>query len=197
MINKVAGSHDREASLKLSKIRTHETMILSNYLQGSDAMKKLFLCLAMIIILSPNAYATDRRSRLGVGYTNQLINNLPAISFKLQRSKAFALGGLVGYSNARTGGGHGAGLKFYRNIFDEPQLNFYTALMAALLSQKNPGADKSGFQVDATLGTEFHFSGLSSIAFSVEFGMSFNKINDFVIETVGNNFLVAGVHFYL
>lgn len=160
-------------------------------------MKKIILCFAMFIFVFSQAHATDRRGRLGVGYSNQLANELPAISFKLHKSRAFSMGGLVGYSNNENGGGYGAGLKFYRNIFDEPQLNFYTAIMAALLNQKFPGRTESGFQVDTTLGTEFHFAGLSSLAFSVEFGLSFNKLNDFVIETVGQSFIVAGVHFYL
>lgn len=155
------------------------------------------MCFALSLFFISDAFATDRRGRLGVGYSNQLKNDLPAISFKLHKSRAFSIGGLAGYSSSDNGGGYGAGLKVYRNIFDEPQLNFYTALMAAMLSEKNPGSSESGFQIDTTLGTEFHFAGLSSLAFSIEFGLSFNKLNDFIIETVGNNFLVAGVHFYL
>jgi hypothetical protein len=151
----------------------------------------------MLLVASTNANAMDRRSRLGVGYSNQLQSDLPAVSFKLQRSKAFAMGGLLGISTDDNGGGYGAGLKFYRNIFDEPQLTFYAALMGALLNQKRPAGDKSGFQADLSLGSEFSFAGLDSLGFSLEFGVSFHKIDEFIVETVGRNFLVAGVHFYL
>jgi hypothetical protein len=48
-----------------------------------------------------------------------------------------------------------------------------------------------------TLGTEFSFEGLESIGFSFEFGISINKLDDVRIQTTGNNFVTAGVHFYL
>ena len=47
------------------------------------------------------------------------------------------------------------------------------------------------------MGSEFSFAGLSSLGFSVEFGLSLNKVDEFVVETVGDNFIVAGAHFYL
>lgn len=150
------------------------------------------------ILISLNTHAVDRRGRLGVGMTQQLMNNMPAISFKLQRSRGFAFGGMLGLSTADTGGGHGAGLKIYRNLFDEPLLTFYSSLMAALTKQKiSPGNEKSGFQIDLTLGSEFSFNGLQSLGLSFETGISANKIDDFVLETVGYHFIVAAIHFYL
>ncbi len=155
----------------------------------------LFLFLEMLI--GPTALAVDRRYRLGLGMTSQLKNELPSLSFKLQRTRSFALGGLLGYSSDSNRGGHAAGLKLYRNLFNEPQLSFYGAMMAAILQEKTATRDQSGFQVDLSLGSEFHFTGLKSLGFSLEFGVSLNKIDDFIIETIGNNFVVSAVHFYL
>jgi hypothetical protein len=150
-----------------------------------------------IFLLSSPLHAMERISRLGIGFANQMANGLPTISFKLQRSKSFAFGGQFGYSNADNGGGHAAAVKVYRNFFDEPHLTFFGAILGGMISETTNAESTSGFQVDVTLGSEFSFPGLESLGFSVEFGGSMNKINDFVIETVGNNYFVSAVHFYL
>jgi hypothetical protein len=143
------------------------------------------------------AHAMDRRGRLGAGFTNQLQNDIPAISFKLQKSRSFSFGGVFAINTDATNGGTGGGLKLYRNIFEEPQLNFYASSLIGFISQKSASGDQSGFQVDLTMGSEFSFAGLSSLGFSVEFGLSLNKVDEFVVETVGDNFIIAGAHFYL
>lgn len=159
-------------------------------------MSKVMLAVCLVSFAF-GAQALEKTNRLGVGMTNQLKNEFPALSFKIQKSKSFAFGGMAGISSSDTEGGYGVGLKFYRNIFDEPQLNFYLAGMGALLSNKIGGKSYSGFQFDLGFGSEFHFSGLNSLGFSFEFGVSANKKKDFVFETLGNHFIVAGIHFYL
>lgn len=157
---------------------------------------RTFLALCLLFFVS-RVHALEKTNRMGVGMTNQLKNEFPALSFKMQQSKSFAYGGMLGLSSSDTKGGYGTGIKFYRNIFDEPQLNFYMAATAALLSNKIQGTSYYGFQFDLSFGSEFHFTGLNSLGFSFEFGVSANKQKDFVFETLGNNFLVAGIHFYL
>ncbi len=155
-----------------------------------------FVGLLTLGIASP-ALGIDQIGRLGVGMTQALKTDMPALSFKLQRSPAFAMGGLVGISTDDNEGGYGAGLKLYRIFFDEPQLNFYGAAMGALVKKKTAASTQSGFQCDFTMGSEFAFSGLQSLGFSFEFGLSLNKLDDFVVETVGYHFIVAAIHFYL
>lgn len=159
-------------------------------------MGRVLLALCLLFFV-PNTHALEKTNRLGIGMTNQLKNDFPALSFKMQKTRSFAYGGMVGLSSSNKDGGYGVGLKLYRNIFDEPQLNFYMAGAGALLSTKTDGKTYSGFQFDLSFGSEFHFSGLNSLGFSFEFGVSANKKKDFVFETIGNNFLVAGIHFYL
>lgn len=162
-----------------------------------DYKTKIILSLSLLM-LSVSSFSIERTGRLGVGMSNQLKNSLPALSVKIQKSKGTAFGALLALDTDSKTGGWGAGIKLYRNIFDEPQLNFYGALMAGIMSQKQGIADsKTGFQIDATLGSEFSFSGLSSIGFSFEFGFSFNKVDDFKVQTVGDSFIVAAAHFYL
>lgn len=148
-------------------------------------------------LLSFNAFSFDKIGRLGVGITNELANNTPAISFKIQKNRAMALGGIVNFNSNSTDGGYGAGLKFYKNIFDEPQLNFYFLGMAALLNKKENSVSYSGFQFNLGFGSEFHFTGLNSVGFSFEMGVTASKVNNFSFKTMGNNFIVSGIHFYL
>ena len=139
---------------------------------------------------------------MGIGASNQLANDIPAISLKVQQSKTFALGGLLGFESDQDNTIYGAGVKFYRIIFDEPQLNFYMAGLLATLTYLDEEEDKvkSGYQIDGTLGSEFHFSGLESIGFSFEFGISARDADaerGTTIQTLGDQFIRAAVHFYL
>jgi len=148
-------------------------------------------------LLQP-AQAADRRGRLGIGLSNQLqLDDLPAISFRLQTANSTSIGALIGV-NTEDDGGFGAGFKIQKHFFQEPQLNFYGSLLGAFLNEKNPIAeDDSGFQFDFTMGSEFHFRGLESLGLHFEFGLSLTKLDDFVIQTVGQQFIVMGIHFYL
>ena len=160
---------------------------------------KRYLVLAIFLsgLFAHSAFAYERTGRLGVGMTNQLKTEFPQISFKMQKSRSTSIGGLVGVSTNEQNGGYGAGIKIYRNIFDEPQMNFYFTGTGALLSQKENGTNYSGFQIDFGFGSEFHFTGLNSLGFSFEFGVSGHKKKNFTFETMGNSFIVSGIHFYL
>ena len=151
--------------------------------------------------MASKVLAADLRGRVGVGATNQLANDVPAISLKIQKSNTFALGALLGFRASQDSTLYGAGLKFYRIIYDEPQLNFYMAGTLAALSYLDQNQDKvkSGHQVDGSLGSEFHLNGLESIGFSFEFGLSARSAssNGASIQTLGDQFLKAGFHFYL
>ncbi|MGB0453067.1 MAG: hypothetical protein ACPGJV_05070 [Bacteriovoracaceae bacterium] len=158
--------------------------------------KKIAL-LTLLVFMSSSALAINRVSRLGLGYTGQFATGLDAISFKIHKSRNSAFGGAFGYNSNDTGG-YAGGLKFYRNFFEEPQLHFYGAAFAGLLNQKySNGESETGFQIDVTLGAEFHFVGLDSLAFSVETGVSAHKVSDFEFGTTGSQFIIGSFHFYL
>jgi hypothetical protein len=157
----------------------------------------IFFLILSTITLPVDCNATDRRGRLGAGMSSQLKNNVPAISFKLQKSKTFAIGGVFGFNSDQNNGGMGGAIKLYRNIFEEPQLNFYASGLLGFINKKSANVTQSGFQIDLTLGAEFSFRGLGSLGLSFEFGLSMNKLDSFVVETVGDSFVIAGAHFYL
>jgi hypothetical protein len=161
-------------------------------------MKHKFFLVLLAFLTAP-AYSADLRGRMGVGATNQLGNQLPALSLKVQHSRATALGAVVGFNANQERTLYGAGVKLYRIIYDEPQLNFYLAGMLALQNFQDRNETVNGYQADGTLGTEFHFSGLESIGFSFEFGFSARKAapGGTSFQTVGDQMLTAAVHFYL
>jgi hypothetical protein len=154
----------------------------------------------VVLLLPSLVLGADLRHRLGVGLSNQLANGLPAVSLKIQQSKTFAIGGVLGLNSDQNNTLYGAGVKFYRIIFDEPQLNFYLAGLFATENYLNGASTKTGYQMDGTMGSEFHFSGLESIGFSFEFGFSARNAkpsSGTTFQTLGDNFLKAAIHFYL
>jgi len=156
-----------------------------------------FILLVIFSFLPKNSFGRDNIGRMGIGTTNQLANDMPAISFKIMKDASFGIGGVIAFSTSEDEGGHGAGIKVYKLIFDEPQLQFYASGLAAMIKEKGGQDEGSGFQLDATLGSEFSFQGLDSLGFSFEVGFSMNKTDEMVIETVGYHFIVAALHFYL
>jgi hypothetical protein len=159
-------------------------------------LKKTILCF-ILLFFSVNAFSYDKINRLGIGLSNQLKNSFPALSFKIQKNRSFAYGGMAGFSSSADNGGYGVGLKLYKNLFDEPQLNFYMAGLGALLSNTVNQTSTTGFQLDLSFGSEFHLQGLNSIGLSFEFGVSIYQNQNLVFQTLGNNFIVSGIHFYL
>lgn len=164
-------------------------------------MKKItlyFITCFLILLSIPSAHAYSLLGRMGMGYSSQLVNELPALSFKVQRSRNSALAALVGIRSDSDATNYGFAAKVYRIIYDEPQLNFYMAGLFGYITNNTATSDDNGFQADGTLGAEFFLQGLESIGFSFEFGVSLNKYdNGTTLETTGYNFLVAGIHFYI
>tara|TARA_R110000868_G_scaffold64597_2_gene194054 strand:+ start:26520 stop:27023 length:504 start_codon:yes stop_codon:yes gene_type:complete len=164
---------------------------------NGTTLRILSMTLVFILACAPG-HSMERRGRLGVGFSNQFVTQIPALSFKIQRSRSFSFGGMLGLNTDSQDGGFGAGLKLYRILFDEPQLNFYSSILGAYIKDSDGNRDsRSGFQFDVTLGTEFSFVGLQSLGFSLDFGLSMHKLDEFVIETTTSGLVVAAVHFYL
>lgn len=159
-------------------------------------MRHQILISLLVFLFTLPSFATDRRGHLGVGFNNQLKNDLTSLSIKFQGSRTFAFETLAGFKSGADGG-YGLGIKVYRILFDEPQLNFYLGTLVALEQKKSAGVSKSGFQFDLTFGSEFHFAGLHSLALSIDFGASIYKFDELTIETTASGFVSAAIRFYL
>lgn len=154
-----------------------------------------------MLISFNKTYATNYTGRLGLGFTNQVVTGIDAISVKLQRNQANAFSGILGFDSTSDYSNYALGFKYFRIIYDEPQLNFYSALTGIYFNHqedKDSDDQSDGYQVEASFGTEFSFQGLESIGFSFEFGIGVNRRNDYSrISSVGHNILTSAIHFYL
>lgn len=162
-------------------------------------MKKLIVILALFFI-SLSSFAASQAGRLGVGMSNHIVSGIQTLSMKLQRNRAEAIGALFGLDSSEDGSFYAIGLKYYRLIYEEPQLNFYSTAAAATFTAKNSDTDETqqGYQLDGLFGTEFSFQGLESVGFSFEFGLGmYNYQEKTHIGTQGYNMLRSAVHFYL
>ncbi|MBY0472651.1 hypothetical protein K2X30_15910 [bacterium] len=141
--------------------------------------------------------AKDLQGRFGLGYNNEFSsssaeNGVPAISFKYHFTKDIGMEGVIGASTASPSNSV-FGVKFFKNLFYETNLNFYFMLGGGLLNASN----RSGAEFLVGFGAEFFIPGLESLGFSVETGGSFGNLSGrFVLQTLGASFLNAGMHFY-
>lgn len=160
-------------------------------------MRKIIIL--SFLSLSFSSFAVSNMGRLGVGMTNELANGVPSLSVKVRKNKTFALGGVAGIKSSPDNKDYGFGLKIYNSIYDEPNLNFYSAILLAATTYRDSNDDsKSSFQVNAVFGSEFFFTEIQSLGFSFEFGFSsYKEASGSTISTLGNNFLKAGIHFYI
>ena len=162
-----------------------------------NLLKKTFAL--QILLISSSTWGASMVGRLGIGMTNHLVTSQKAISLKLQRNRSTAFGGHFAMDSSSDGMGYAMGLKGYKYIYEEPQLNFYSALSGTYFTYLNEEDDtESGYQVDGVFGTEFSFQGIESVGFSFEFGMSMYQYQEKThVSTIGHNILAAAVHFYL
>ena len=150
------------------------------------------------LFASAPAPAVDRVGRIGLGASNEVGGGPPAVSVKFHPSRSFALGLLGGFDSAE-GGGYAAGLKLHRNLFEEPRLQFYLALLAAASrGGEGGGGPRSRRRLDLLLGSEFSLPGLASLGLSVEAGLSLHDgAGGLDLGTTGSPSLVSAFHFYL
>lgn len=158
-----------------------------------------YLFCAALVTVPNKAFSMNLSGRLGLGLSNQVATGIDTLSFKLQRNRASAIGALLGLDSSSDQSNYALGLKGYRVIYDEPQLNFYSALSAiAFTFQDDEDNTESGYQLEAGFGTEFSLQGLDSIGFSFEFGIGVIKEQGAAaVRTIGHNVLSSAVHFYL
>ena len=153
-----------------------------------------------MVLSSVTANAASLVGRLGIGYSKHLVNDMSTMSLKLQRNRSTALGMSFGIDSGSESTNYALGGKIYRYIYEEPQLNFYSALGINIFTYKNEDDDKTeqGHQIDGTFGSEFSFQGLESLGFSFEFGIRASKYNDENrVQTAGQSMIQSAIHFYL
>lgn len=162
-------------------------------------MEKLRIVLISCLLVALNCNATSLTGRLGLGMSSIVPSGMKTLSLKLQRNSSTALGGIFGLDSSPDASLYAVGLKLYRIIYDEPQLNFYSAFGASMFTYQNNSQDvEQGSLLEGVFGTEFMFQGLESVGFSFEFGMGIENYQDTTsFKTLGNSMIQSAVHFYL
>ena len=163
-------------------------------------MKKLILCgvLAIAAVSPRSGLARDMQGRLGIGYNSQFVNSVvdsrvPGVSVKYGLTRDLAVEAIAGTRTA-TPTNTVTGLKLFKNVFYETNLNFYLSLGGAIVSANRV----SGAEFMGTLGAEFFIPGLESVGFSFETGGALHNLSNssMSFRTVGASFIDAGMHFY-
>ena len=156
-------------------------------------------CLMLVgFMVTRDASARDLQGRLGLGYNAQFANqretngNVPAIAAKYALTKDIAVEGVIGVATKKPGNSV-VGMKFFKNLFFENNLNFYGMLAGGLVTANS----MSGVDLQGGLGCEFFIPGLESVGLSFEVGGDLSNLSgSMVFRTMGASFLNAGMRFY-
>lgn len=155
------------------------------------------LFLFVTLLVADKSFARDMQGRFGLGYNGQwanatAMNGVPGISVKYSFTRDIATE-LVGGVATSAPSNSVVGLKFFKNIFFENNLNFYFMVGAGLLS----GGGLVAAQFLTGFGAEFFIPGIESLGLAIETGASLDNLSGgFIVKTMGVNFLNAGIHFY-
>ncbi len=157
-----------------------------------------FAWLAPVLLMLPAAaQARDLQGRLGLGYNSEFANmrvsdGAPAVSVKYAFTRDVGAEAILGLSTASPSNS-ATGVKFFKNLFLETDLNFYFMLGAGVVS----GNSHTGAEFLGGFGAEFFIPGVQSLGFSMETGATFDNLSgSYGLRTLGLSFLNAGMHFY-
>ncbi|MEM7646180.1 MAG: organic solvent tolerance protein [Pseudomonadota bacterium] len=157
----------------------------------------ILLFFSASMIYSVPSFAVDLANRLGVGYTNQLSEELPSITARYYPNSQTGLSLAVGIDTEKDNSKFGVLAKLYRVVFTENNLNFYVGGGAGLLSTEVNAENSSGFELMGFLGCEFFFTGLENLGFTFEAGVAVRSDSDGTrFRTVGDHPLRGGIIFY-
>ena len=157
----------------------------------------LFCVIAGVGLCTSASQARDLQGRLGLGYNDEFVNSfvdqhVPGISIKYGLTRDIAAEAVFGVATTSPVDTV-TGIKFFKNLFYETNLNFYYMLGGAILSAQS----RSGVEFLTGVGVEFFIPGLESLGFATETGGSFDNLSgSFALRTLGVSFLDAGIHFY-
>lgn len=153
--------------------------------------------MAMVLTISSQAVAKDLTHRLGIGIKNNTSNSLPSLAVVYYPEKGYAVTGGAGLDTRKGYNAFQINAGLRKMIYFETNLNFYLGGQLGMVSHENPASGKeSGVEILGILGTEFFFSGLENLAFTVEGGLGLSTAGDTRFRTVADDPFRAGVIFY-
>ena len=166
--------------------------------QQAAAIYSLTALIGAGLLSSTPAAARDMQGRFGLGYNSEFSNStstnrVPGVSIKYGLTRDIAAEVIAGIDTSGPNSDSVTGIKFFKNIFYETNLNFYFMMGAGIVS----ALGKSGGDFLGGFGAEFFIPGIDSLGLAFETGGAFGNITgSFAVRTLGVSFLDAGIHFY-
>lgn len=155
------------------------------------------LSVIAVILFSQSLFAKDDLiNRLGLGYSQQSVINVPAIAVHYQPNEEFVLTGALAMDTQKDNSKFllNAGLR--TNIYKEQNLNFFAGGTVGLVNDETNGKGKNGIELTGQCGVEFFFAGLENLGFNFETGVSITSIDSTRFRTFGDSPVRAGIFFY-
>lgn len=150
-----------------------------------------------IVAISSQASAKDMTHRLGVGFKNNTSADIPSLATVYYPARDYALTGGFGLDTQKSYSALQAHIGIRKMIYFENNLNFYMGGQLGALSFENPATGKkTGIEMLAVVGTEFFFSGLDNLGFSLEAGFGLATAGETRFRTVADSPMRAGIIFY-
>ncbi len=160
-------------------------------------LMKAAFCL-LILFMAHHASAKDMTNRLGAGYKNQFVNDIPSVAVQYYPSADIGFSAALGVDTQQNLSKFGFMGKVMRIIFTEENMNFYMGAGGGLLSsQTSASSTDSGFELNGFVGGEFFFHGLDSLGFTFEAGVGISSMSSGVrFRTFGDSPIRGGIVFY-
>jgi hypothetical protein len=151
-----------------------------------------------LAVAAPPAAAKDLQDRLGFGLDYQSFHDTTAISLRYCPTNYVVADFQFGFNTDDSEKTTTFGVKLYRHLILEENMNFSAGIGGFILSQRDPssGNTDTGVEFDALLGGEFFLQGLPHLGFQFEAGLALQSVQNVVLRTTGGGFGGAGIHYY-
>lgn len=159
---------------------------------------RLIFALMISIVFMPleKVEAKDLSHRLGIGYRDSYSFPLPSMAVQYYPNTDFGIISALGIDTEDKNSRFAFSFGMRKIIFKEENLNFFFGGILTL-ANTDDGIDKrSGFEMAATVGSEFFLQGLDSLGFNVETGVAVSNLNKVRFRTLGDSFVKSGIIFY-
>lgn len=159
----------------------------------------------LISLLSTSVFAKDLTHRLGVGFKNNMSQNLPSVAAIYYPSTDVALTGGFGVDTRKDHSAFQVNAGGRYIIYPEKNMNFYIGTQIGVISYDQTEVDSSGassvkkqngLEASGIFGTEFFLSGLENLGFTFEAGLALSTADSSRFRTVGDDPFKAGLIFY-
>lgn len=140
--------------------------------------------------------AKDLSHRLGIGYRDSYSFPLPSMAIQYYPNTDYGIISALGIDTEDKNSRFAFSFGMRKIIFKEENLNFFFGGILTLANTDNGIDKRSGFEMAATVGSEFFLQGLDSLGFNVETGVAVSNLNKVRFRTLGDSFIKSGIIFY-